>query len=166
MTYINSLWDFTFDIKYNEYINQEYIENVDINSLIIDSASLNLKVIKILNDKNFNFNLLKFEDVIFNLNDEESIIYMIQNNLYNFLDKDIVKVVIFCDINVFKFWINYLNINVYKDYNGHSLYYYINKILQYDIFCDKNFVHPDFVIGKLNYIYDTYNLKLKTEVNI
>lgn len=100
----------------------EFINNYDMGNLkLIDM------VMKYLEYNNFNFNLLDKEYLIYILDDVDLIRYFIDNNLYDFNKLNPLFVLTSCntenDEGVFKFWIDYFNIDVHADYNKHTLHY-------------------------------------------
>lgn len=137
--------------------NDINIEDTNINDIEIDELYyLTVDIIRFLNNKNFNFNLIKLENIIEILDEEEDIRHLINNRLYDFSYKDELTILKYCPWTTFQFWLNYLNIVVNNEYDGHTLYYHI---LRQNYSDDENNEDENNKY-KFDVLHDNYNLRM------
>lgn len=155
---INTLLEYTTLLNlYDDDVNQK-LENYNINNLQIDSIDCydddddDLYIIKHLESKNFNFELLPLKIVLYYFNN--TLQYIIDNNLYNFLSKDKYQIIKYCNSKNFKFFISYLNFNVYDDYDGYTFYKFI------DTYSNKDIYYNDYISQIFEILYKDYKLLL------
>lgn len=170
---INNFYEYIIYINKLDYTNyddddkcDEILFSKDINDLKVENydefaKNTNLcvgdEIYKYLKNSNFNFNLLSIDIIINNIDDEDIIKNIIDNKLYNFSNIDEIYIIKNCKYYLFKFFIKYLNFDVYKDFNGNTLHHllYENSIYNFNNYTN----HYNYrKIIKSNILINDYNL--------